>query len=110
MYLSHVYKLCKKLYGLKLAPRAWYECLRDFLYGLKQDPRQWYKWFDSFMLAHGYSRSNYDHCIYLKQFPNRSFVYLLLYVDDMLIASHDKSLIGELMAQLSHELDMKDLD
>jgi hypothetical protein len=28
----------------------------------------------------------------------------------MLIASHDKSLIGELMAQLSHELDMKDLD
>jgi hypothetical protein len=30
-------------------------------------------------------------------------VYLLLYVDDMLIASHDKSLIVELKAQLSHE-------
>jgi hypothetical protein len=36
-------------------------------------------------------------------------VYLLLYVDDMLIASHDKSLIVELNAQLSHEFDMKDL-
>jgi hypothetical protein len=61
------------------------------------------------MVTHGYSRSNYDRCIYLKQFPNGSFVYLLLYVDDMLIASHDKSLIVELKAQLSHEFDMKDL-
>jgi hypothetical protein len=61
------------------------------------------------MIAHGYYRSNYDHCIYLKQCPNGSFVYLLLYVDDMLIASHDKPLIVELKAQLSHEFDMKDL-
>jgi hypothetical protein len=61
------------------------------------------------MLAHGYSRSNYDHCIYLKQFSNGSSVHLLLYVDDMLIASHEKSLIVELKAQLSHEFDMKDL-
>jgi hypothetical protein len=83
--------------------------LQKSLYGLKQAPRQWYKRFDSFMLAHGYSQSNYNHCIYLKQFPNGTFVYLLLYVDDTLIASHDKSLIVELKAQLSHEFDMKDL-
>jgi hypothetical protein len=30
-YPDHVYRLSKVLYRLKQAPRAWYECLRDFL-------------------------------------------------------------------------------
>jgi hypothetical protein len=30
-YPDRVYKLSKALYRLKQAPRAWYECLRDFL-------------------------------------------------------------------------------
>jgi hypothetical protein len=30
-YPNHVYKLSNALYRLKQAPRAWYECLRDFL-------------------------------------------------------------------------------
>ena len=28
---NHVYKLQKMLYRLKQAPRAWYECLKEFL-------------------------------------------------------------------------------
>jgi hypothetical protein len=30
-YPDHIYRLSKVLYGLNQAPRAWYECLRDFL-------------------------------------------------------------------------------
>ena len=83
--------------------------LKKSLYGLKQAPRQWYKRFDTFMIAQGYTRSRYDNCVYFRQYFDGSFIYLLLYVDDMLIASKDKSLIGKLKSQLSEEFEMKDL-
>jgi hypothetical protein len=82
--------------------------LKKSLYGLKQSPRQWYKRFDSFMLSQKFRRSNYDSCVYLKVVYG-SAIYLLLYVDDMLIAAKDKSEIAKLKAQLSSEFEMKDL-
>jgi len=80
--------------------------LKKSLYGLKQSPRQWYKRFDSFMVG---SRSSYDNCVYFQKTSDGSFIYLLLYVDDMLIAARDKSLVNKLKTQLSSEFDMKDL-
>ena len=59
--------------------------LKKSLYGLKQAPRQWYKRFDSFMIGQGYCRSQFDDCIYFQTFQDGSFIYLLLYVDDMLM-------------------------
>ncbi|WVZ87241.1 hypothetical protein U9M48_033912 [Paspalum notatum var. saurae] len=82
--------------------------LKKSLYGLKQSPRQWYKKFDSFMLSNGFKRSDYDSCVYLKT-VNGSAIYLLLYVDDMLIAAKEKSEIAKLKAQLNKEFEMKDL-
>ena len=63
--------------------------LKKSLYGLKQSHRQWYKRFDSFMLSHGFKRSDYDSCVYLK-IVNGSTIYLFFYVDDMLIGAKDK--------------------
>jgi ATP-binding cassette subfamily B (MDR/TAP) protein 1 len=60
------------------------------------------------MLAHGFKRSQYDSCVYIK-FVNESPIYLLLYVDDMLIAAKSKKAITTLKAQLSSEFEMKDL-
>lgn len=80
------------------------------MYGLKQKPRQWYKRFDVFMVGQGYIRSQYDNCVYFHQSSNGSFIYLLLYMDDMLIASKNMSLISKLKYQLSNEFEMKDLD
>jgi len=65
--------------------------LKKSLNGFKQVPRQWYKRFDTFMIGQGYTRSQYDNCVYFKQFSGGSFISLLLYVDDTLIASKDKS-------------------
>lgn len=61
--------------------------LQKSLYGLKQSSRQWYLNFNGFMKSVGYLRSEYDHYVYFKKLWNGSFIYLLLYVDDMLIAS-----------------------
>lgn len=83
--------------------------LEKSLYGLKQSPRQWYKRFDKFMLRQKYTRSKYDHCVYLRKLQDGSFIYLLLYVDDMLIASKNKVEIEKLKAQLNGEFEMKDL-
>ena len=83
--------------------------LKKSLYGLKQSPRQWYKRFDGFMIDQGYSRSHYDHCVYFKNLKDGSFIYLLLYVDDMLIASSNKVEIGKIKRRLSSEFEMKDL-
>ena len=86
-----------------------YVCkLKKSLYGLKQSPRQWYKRFDSFMLLHGFKRSEYDSCVYIK-IVDGSPIYLLLYVDDMLIAAKSRKEITTVKKLLSSEFDMKDL-
>jgi len=83
--------------------------LKKSLYELKQVLRQWYKRFHIFMIGQGYTRSRYDNYVCFRQYSDGSLVYLLLYVDDMLIASKDKSLISRLKSQLSREFEMKDL-
>ena len=96
--------------GFKVAGKEDWVCkLNKSLYGLKQSPRQWYKRFDQFMIGQNYTRSNFDHCVYFRKLQDGSFIYLLLYVDDMLIASRNKGEICRLKAQLSKEFEMKDL-
>jgi hypothetical protein len=83
--------------------------LKKSLYGLRQSPRQWYKKFDSFMVSQNYTRSEYDHCVYFKKFDNGIFIILVLYVDDMLLASKSMTEINRLKAQMARTFDMKDL-
>ncbi|KAH9778820.1 Integrase catalytic domain-containing protein [Citrus sinensis] len=66
--------------------------LKKSLYGLKQSPRQWYLRFDEFMVTHGFMRCSYDCCVYYKLLKDDLYIYLLLYVDDMLIACKKKYL------------------
>ncbi|GKV31082.1 hypothetical protein SLEP1_g39821 [Rubroshorea leprosula] len=75
--------------------------LKKSLYGLEQAPRQWYKKFDSFMMSHGYQRTNVDPCVYIRSFPDGNFIILLLYVDDMLILGQDVEKICSAEAPIS---------
>ena len=85
--------------------------LRKSLYGLKQSPKQWYKRFDSYMIRIGYKRCEYDCCVYVKSLDDdsSSFIFLLLYVDDMLITAKSMVEVNKLKSLSSKEFDMKDL-
>ncbi|KAK1427083.1 hypothetical protein QVD17_15766 [Tagetes erecta] len=83
--------------------------LKRSLYGLKQSPRCWYQRFDETMLTNYFKRSSYDSCVYLKEYKSGKFIYLLLYVDDMLICCEDKDEIEVTKELLMKAFDMKDL-
>ena len=56
----------------------------------------------------GYTRSEEDHYYYFKHFDN-SYIILLLYVDDILIAGPSIEEIKNLKKELSKQFEMKDL-
>ena len=47
--------------------------------------------------------------MYYNKLPGGEYIYLLLYVDDMFIASKSRSAIDKLKKDLSSEFEMKDL-
>ena len=74
--------------------------LKKSLYGLKQSPRQWYKRFDTFMIGNDYHRCEYDNYVCHKELFDGSFIYLLLYVDGMLIVCKNMYEINLLKTKL----------
>lgn len=64
--------------------------LRKSLYGLKQYPRRWNHRFNSYMKDQLFERCSKDLCVYMRDVQTDKAIYLLLYVDDMLIASGNK--------------------
>ena len=61
-----------------------------------------YKRYDnSYMIKIGYKRCEYDCCVYVKSLDDGSSIFLLLYVDDMLIATKSMSEVNKLKTLLS---------
>ena len=61
------------------------------------------------MVEHFYTRSSNDSCVYYRKLLDGSFIYLLLYMDDMLIAAKIMLEVKRLKSLLSYEFEMKDL-
>jgi hypothetical protein len=66
--------------------------LKKSMCGLKQSPRMWYKKFDTYVLGLGFTRSKEDHFVYFK-LTGDHLIYLVLYVDDMLLIGNNKEII-----------------
>ena len=82
--------------------------LKKILYGIKQATRKWYLKFDRFMIEQGYSRCHSNHCVYFKKLENGSYIILLFYVDDMLVAGSNMQDINVLKKKLANSFAMKD--
>ena len=87
---KRVLKLYKALYGLRESPRDWYECLDEYLTKI------------------GFIKSNVDLCLYIYG-EGENIIYLLIYVDDLLICGRNQKNIHKIKKLLSDKFKMKDL-
>ena len=62
--------------------------LKKSIYGLKQASRQWYYKFHQVIISSSFEMNMIDDCIYHK-FSGSKHVYLVLYVDDILLVTND---------------------
>ena len=77
------------------------------IYGLKQASRKWYLKFNDTIVSFGFNKNIVDQCIYMKV-SGRKFIFLILYVDDILLATNDLGLLSETKKFLSNNFEMKD--
>ena len=62
--------------------------LRCSLYGLKQSPRAWFDRFTSVVQEFGMLRSTIDHSVFYHHNSSGQCIYLVVYVDDIVIISN----------------------
>jgi len=86
-----------------------YVCrLHKALYGLKQSPRAWFGRFSNVVQQYGMIRSEADHSVFYKCSPNK-YIYLVVYVDDIVIIGDDHDGIARLKHHLVQYFQVKDL-
>ena len=82
--------------------------LKKSIYGLKQASHQWYFKFHQVIISSGFEMNMVDDCIYHK-ISGSKHIYLVLYVDDILLATNDIGMLHETKRFLSKKFEMKDL-
>ncbi|KAL9281348.1 putative RNA-directed DNA polymerase [Arabidopsis thaliana] len=82
--------------------------LHKSIYGLKQTSRQWYKCLSKTLLDAAFIQSQSDNTLFV-QLQGTSFIAILVYVDDILIASNDSNQVTLIKAYLADHFKIKDL-
>lgn len=82
--------------------------LKRSIYGLKQVSRNWNIRFDHEIKQFGYVRSLNEPCVY-KKVNGSDIIFLILYVDDILIMGNSVDIMMSTKACLSRVFSMKEL-
>ena len=80
--------------------------LRKSLYGLKQAPREWFHKLSGQLLRLGFTGSKTDTSLF---FLNTRPIYVLIYVDDILILGPSSTRIGALVKSVNEHSTLRDL-
>ncbi|PNX64837.1 retrovirus-related Pol polyprotein from transposon TNT 1-94, partial [Trifolium pratense] len=83
--------------------------LRRELYGLKQSPRAWFGRFSTVLQEYGMTRCEADFSVFFLHSSPTTCLYLLVYVDDIIITGNDEAEIQRLKQHLSLHFQTKDL-
>ena len=75
--------------------------MKKACYGLKQAPRAWWKRFEFFLKDLGFVANQTDQGLYVLNTKSGDYVLLLLYVDDVSIASNVKELGNDIAKKIS---------
>ncbi|KAJ9545825.1 hypothetical protein OSB04_025532 [Centaurea solstitialis] len=78
------------------------------IYGLKQASRSWNLHFDVRIKEFGFTKSEFEPCVYTK-FSGSIVTFLVLYVDDILLIGNDVPTLQSVKTWLSKCFQMKDL-
>jgi hypothetical protein len=82
--------------------------LHKAIYGLKQAPRAWYTRLSNFLLDLGFQGSLVDTSLFILV-QGAVHIYMLVYVDDILITGTHPSVISSIITKLQAEFPLKDL-
>ena len=82
--------------------------LKRSIYGLRQASRSWNIHFDEVVTGLGFIKSEEDAYLY-KKLSGSSIVFLILYVDDILLIGNDISMLNSVKESLNGKFLMKDL-
>lgn len=82
--------------------------LNKSLYGLKQAPRAWYSRFATYLASLGFTEAKADTSLFVFR-RGSDTVYLLLYVDDIILTASSTELLRRTISALQQEFAMKDL-
>ncbi|RVW66861.1 Retrovirus-related Pol polyprotein from transposon RE1 [Vitis vinifera] len=83
--------------------------LRRSLYGLKQSPRAWFSHFRSVVKEFDMFHSTADHSVFYHHNSSGQCIYLVVYVDDIVITGSDQNDIQKLKQHIFTHFQTKDL-
>ena len=82
--------------------------LRKALYGLKQALRAWYSELKSYLIQSGFQNSLADTSLFIYK-QQAKFVYVLVYVDTILVTGSDSNLVQQVNSSLATWFSIKDM-